>query len=186
MVSPFEIVITRLDDIGAFQFLFPFMIAAALFYGLLRKSRIFGDPQENVAVNAVLALVAAFMVSAYPILVGVNVKQQFATFFFNAVVAILTVASGLMIAGMFFEGDLSKQISTKLGRLLGPILILGLLVGGGIVVASGFISVFIPQNLFSGPSAIPPDVLLTIAVLAVMGVILAVVVVPFGRGEKKT
>ncbi len=188
MASPFEIVITRLRDIGAFQFLFPFMITAAVFYGLIRKSQIFGKPEENVAVNAVVALTAAFMVWAYPILVGVDIEKQLSTFFFNASVSILTMVVGVMIAGIFFKPDLAGQLSEKFktGKLFGIILLFGILVGGAVVFSSGLITVFLPQSLFTGPTALPSDVILTVALLAVLAVILIAIIAPFGGGGKSS
>ncbi len=188
-LSPFELVITRLDSFGAFQFLFPFMIAAAVFYGLLRRGKIFGEPAQNVAVNAVVALLAAFMVSAYPILAGVDVKAQFATFFFNSVVAILTVVVGLMLAGMFFEEDIAKQISAKLGgKILGPALIIGIVVAVAIFVSSGLVNVFIPSGLFGGSGgvsgpAISEETILTLGALGMLGIIMFLIVNPTGFGK---
>ena len=185
MASPFETVILRLQEIGAFQFLFPFMITAAVFYGLLRKSQLFGKPEDNIAVNAVVSLTIAFMVWAYPILVGVSVEKQFSTFFFNAAVSIITVIVGLMIAGLFFEPDLAAGISKKLksGKWFGTILLFGILIGGGIVVSSGLIGVFFPPNLLQG---ISQDVVLTAALMGVVGIILLALIIPFGGGGSKT
>ncbi len=185
MASPFETVITRLQDIGAFQFLFPFMLTAAVFYGLIRKSHIFGKPEENVAVNAVVALVAAFMVWAYPILAGVDIETQLSTFFFNAAVSILTIVVGLMVAGLFFPPNLAEEIGKRLkgGKSLGAILVFGILIGGGILFSSGLITVFFPQTLFSGPTALPSDVILTVALLGVLAVILVAIIAPFGGGK---
>ena len=182
MVSPFETVILRLRDLGAFQFLFPFMLTAAVFYGLIRKSQVFGKSEENVAVNGVVALVAAFMVWAYPILSGVNVETQLSTFFFNAVVAILTIVVGLMIAGLFFKPDLAGQLSEKFksGKLFGVILLFGILIGGGIVVSSGLVTIFIPSNLFGSGVGLSEDAILTIALLGVLAAIMVAIIVPFG------
>ena len=58
MSDLFVDVIKKLQDIGAFNFLFPYILTSAIFYGLLRKSQIFGKPDENVAVNGVIAIVA--------------------------------------------------------------------------------------------------------------------------------
>lgn len=168
MVSPFEIVITRLRDIGAFEFLFPFMLTAAIFYGLLRRSQIFGMPEKNVAVNAVVALVAAFMVWAYPILIGVNVEKQFSQFFFSGVVVLLTIMLGLLASSMVFPEGIGKVLSEKYkGGLVIAFVIFGLLIAFGIVVSSGLINIFFPQSLVGG---ISQDVILTIIVVVLLAV----------------
>ena|SRR3972149_4426547 len=184
MPSPFETVVQRLWDIGFFQYLLPFMISAAIFYGLLRKSQIFGEPGANVAVNAIIALGAAFMVIAYPVLVGVSIEKQFATFFFNAAISILTIVVGLMLASMFFGKDVASEIGEKLktGRGWGIVLLFGVLVGGGVLFSSGLINVFFPVGV-GGISGLSEETVLTIAALIVVGIILVAIVAP-GAGKK--
>jgi len=189
MASPFETVILKLKDLGAFQFLFPFMLTAAVFYGLLRKSQVFGEPEKNIAVNAVVALVAAFMVWAYPILSGVNVETQLSTFFVNASIAMLTVVVGLMIAGLFFKPDLVGQISATLNtsRKLSIVIIFGILVGGAVLLSSGLVTVFIPSGIFGDVSGgLSQDTILTIAVLVVVAVVMVAIIAPFGGGKKES
>ena len=182
MASPFEIVIGRLRDIGAFQFLFPFLLTAAIFYGLLRRSQVFGPPERNVAVNGVVALVAAFMVWAYPGLIGVNIEKQLSQFFFSGVVVLLTVMVGLLVSGMFLKKSLGEVIEEKFkGNMFVSLLILGGLLSIGIVISSGLLDVFFPQTIAGG---IPQDVVLTIIVV----VLLAVTVLGLaglGMGEEK-
>jgi hypothetical protein len=146
MPSGLEIVLINLNRMGFFAFL-PFLLTSAIFYGLLRRSKLFGEPEKNVVVNAVVALVAAFMVWAYPIITGTSIEeyqQFFSTFFFKGTIAALTVAIGLIIAGMFFPekgigGTLEERLKGKFGI---GIVILGLLIGTGILFASGATSFF--------------------------------------------
>ena len=142
MASPFETIILRLKDLGAFEFLFPFMLTAAIFYGLLRKSKLFGEPERNVVVNATVALVAAFMVWSYPILAGVSIQQQLATFMFQSLVALLVVMVGLMAAAFFGEkiGLSEKQLSVAILIMVG-------LVGGAVLFSSGLASIFFPSGM---------------------------------------
>jgi len=141
MASPFETIILRLKDLGAFEFLFPFMLTAAIFYGLLRKSKLFGEPERNVVVNATIALVAAFMVWSYPILTGVSIQQQLATFMFQSLVALLIVMVGLMAASFFGEriGLSEKQLSIAILIMVG-------LIGGALLFSSGLASLFFPEG----------------------------------------
>lgn len=153
MASPFETVILRLGDLGFFQFVLPFLLTAAIFYGLLRKSKVFGEPQENVAVNAIVALVAGFMVWAYPILAGVDIQTQFSTFIFQATLAMFAIMVGVLIAGMFLPADLPAKVgeAVKGGKGVGIIIIGGILIVGGLVFSSGLGKIFIPAGLFGGP-----------------------------------
>lgn len=80
MVDPITDLILTLHSIGFFRFLIPFIVSFAIFYGLLRRSRIFGEPEKNIAVNATIALSAAFLVSAAPILVGIDITKYISSF----------------------------------------------------------------------------------------------------------
>jgi len=80
MANPFETVILNMRETGMFQFMLPFMLSSAIFYGLLRKSQIFGDPARSVTVNAVVALVASFMIWASPIILGIDIETRLASF----------------------------------------------------------------------------------------------------------
>jgi len=185
MVSPFETVILNLQKMGAFQFLFPFMITAALFYGLLRRSKLFGEPNENVAVNGVVALIAAFMVWAYPILGGVNVETQLASFFFNGMVAMMTVIVAILIGGMFLppETSFGKSLSDKLGGKVGIGVVFGIIVAILLLISSGLINAFFPASLTASLSS---DVVMTavVMIILVLGVLL-IVGLP-GGGKKST
>jgi hypothetical protein len=145
MPSGLEIVLINLNRMGFFAFL-PFLLTSAIFYGLLRRSKLFGEPEKNVVVNAVVALVAAFMVWAYPIITGTSIEeyqQFFSTFFFKGTIAALTVAIGLIIAGMFFPQTIGTSLEKSLqGKLGVGIVILGLLIGVGVLLASGATSFF--------------------------------------------
>jgi len=182
MVSPFEIVILNLQKIGAFRFLFPFLLTSAIFYGLLRKSRLFGKPEENVAVNAVVAIVAAFMVWSYPILVGVNVETILSTFFFQGTLAMVIVIIGLLIVGMFVEPG--KTLGEKIGsKTWIGILVFGLLVAFGLFFTSGVSNFFFPSGV--GGIGISEDMITSIVVLIILGAIIVGVVWFTGKEEKK-
>ncbi len=62
MVNSFLTVAQRLHELGFFNFVLPWFIVAAVFYGLLRKSKVLG---EGIAVNGVVSLTAAFFVWGY-------------------------------------------------------------------------------------------------------------------------
>ncbi len=146
MTNGLETVLINLNRMGFFAFL-PFLLTAAIFYGLLRRSKLFGEPEKNVVVNATVALVAAFMVWAYPIITGTSIQeyqQFFSTFFLKGTIATVTIVIGLVIAGMFFpEEGIGKVLKNKLEGKFGiGIVLFGLLIGGGVLLASGASSFF--------------------------------------------
>jgi hypothetical protein len=152
MKTPFEIVILRLRELGAFQFFFPFILTAAIFYGLLRKSKLFGPPEENVVVNGIVALVAAFMVWSYPILTGVSIEKQLSIFMFQSTITMLTVLVGLLIVSFFTPPELPKVLTEKLGRGVIGILAIAILVGIGIFFASGLSAFIFPKEVAKIPA----------------------------------
>lgn len=167
MPDIFTPVIQKLGEIGAFKFLFPYLLTSAIFYGLLRKSQVFGKPEENVAVNAVVALVASFMVWAYPVLGGVDIQTQLSAFFTQGIVITLAFMIGLMIIGMFFPPDLSKYLADNLfkGNKAWSIVIIGLAFAFFILGTSGLWSALVNPQAFAG---VPSDVLMTIAVIVLL------------------
>jgi hypothetical protein len=182
MADPFETVILNMQRLGFFKFLFPYMLTAAIFYGLLRKSQIFGPPERNITVNGIVALVAAFMVWSYPIISGVDIQLQLSTFFVQGTIAVLVVMVGLMITGMFAPANLPEHLSKKFGgKMWGGILVLGLLIGAGVFVSSGLMNVFFPSAMLE---EIPSDMIWTAVFLVFMVIIVVAIVFAVGREEK--
>lgn len=177
----FRNAIFKLQEIGAFNFLFPYLLTTAIFYGLLRKSKIFGEPDRNVAVNAVIALVSAFMVWAFPILRGVDVETQLSTFFMQGMVVILVLMVGLMLVGMVLPEDLPNKLWEKWKDKSGMptvILILSIVIGVVIFVTSGLIGIFLTPDVLA---TIPSDVLLVLGVIIVLVIPLFWIMSPGGK-----
>lgn len=189
MPDVFTIVIKKLQELGAFNFLFPFMLTTAIFYGLLRRSKIFMmtkkeyvtidretkekkeyDVEVGSAVNAVVAVIAGFMVWAYPILTGVNVERHLSVFFMQGAIVTLIFVIALMILGMFMKPDLSEQLHEILfkdGKLgLSAILIISIGIGVLVFVTSGL------MGLITGPVVaridLNNDTVLTIVTLGLL------------------
>ncbi|MCS7134922.1 MAG: hypothetical protein NZ893_00580 [Candidatus Aenigmarchaeota archaeon] len=166
MADIFKNVILKLADIGAFNFLFPFILTSAIFYGLLRKSKIFGESEKNVAVHAVIALSAAFMVWAFPILRGIDVQTQLSTFFMQGMVVMLVLMIGLMTIGMVAPEDLPKFLWEKIqNRPTTTLIFIAIGVGVIVFLTSGLISIFITPDMIS---TIPTEVLTMIGVFLIM------------------
>jgi len=166
MPDIFTAVIERLRDIGAFNFLFPYMLTTAIFYGLLRKSQVFGKPEENAAVNAVIAMIAAFMVWSYPVIAGINIETHLIYFFTQGIVVMLTFMFALLIAGMFLPPDLPKHLSEGLlkGNKAAGIIIVGLFFGFVIVMSSGLWNAVLGPGLLEVSS----DIFITILVIIIL------------------
>ena len=101
---------------GIFHFYLPFVLVFAIFYGLLTKSKVFGDPKQDktaVRLNAIISLVAALYVIGFtPVGVQlISFADYLATLFTDAAVVIVTLLVFLMILWMLIPiktAELSK------------------------------------------------------------------------------
>jgi len=185
MTDPFAMTVIKLKEMGFFHLLL-YILSTAVFYGLLRKTQIFGPPERNVAVNATVSFVAAFMVLAVPILRGIDIVGQFEMFFVQSLVALLITMVGVMIAGMVFPPDLPGHLAKvfeKKGGFWAIILIGGIIVGIIVLVTSGMTNVFFPEGgAFAG---ISEDLLITIGTILALLITIAVITFFVSKGEKK-
>lgn len=176
MVDPFAMTIIKLKDMGFFHILL-YMLSTAVFYGLLRKTQIFGPPEKNIAVNATVAFVAAFMVLAVPILRGVPIVDQFEMFFVQSLAALLVVMFATMVVGMFAPHDLPGHLTKVLGKsgYWAMFVVGGLVVGIVVLVTSGMINIFFPEGGAPG-LGISEDLLTTIGVVFIFVIAIGVIV----------
>jgi len=194
----FTIAIKKLQEMGAFNFLFPFMLTTAIFYGLLRKSKVFtakkdlfdanlkkiGEIEVSESVNAVVALIAGFMVWTYPILSGVNIEQQLSTFFLHGLIVTLVLLVVMMIMSMFMPPDLPTELQKQFlkGGTVGVVLVAVVVIGVIIFLTSGLI------NLIAGPIFasidLGNDTVMTIVVLGLL--ILPIIFIFRGSGTITT
>jgi hypothetical protein len=178
MPDIFTPVILQLKEIGAFNFLFPFFLTSAIFYGLLRKSQIFGPAEKNTAVNSIISLVASFMVWAFPVIQGVNIEAQLSAFFMQGLAVSLVFMVALMLSGMIFKENLSEQLSQILQGNKGlTILLIAIGLGMVIFVSSGLFNLIISPDILS---SIPTDVLLALGVIILL--ILPLLLITSGGG----
>jgi hypothetical protein len=184
MTSALETLLINLNRMGFFAFL-PFLLTSAIFYGLLRRSKIFGEPEKNIVVNATVALVAAFMVWAYPIITGTSIEeyqQFFSSFFLKGTIATLTVVIGLIIANMFFPEGFGVTLNEKLkGKFIVGIIMFGLLVGAAVFFASGALTFFGIKEGEGIDMDLVYSIIFLIAFIGIIGALLWLT----GKGEKK-
>ena len=188
LANPFELVILRLNDLGFFQFLLPFTLTSAIFYGALRKSQLFGEAEKNVAINAVISLVASLLVWSAPIILGIDLQTSLATFFVQGLAATLVIMISLIIVGMFAPEGLSNKLTEKLGsKYLGVVLVIGLLIGFGLFISSGLINIIVPGGFGGGAGVgIDQDTLMVVAfaILMVLTIVFIVGGTSIGKGGK--
>ena len=175
MASFFETAILKLQELGFFKFFLPFLLTAAIIYGGLRRAQLFGDPDKNIAVNAVVAFVISLFVWAAPIILGIDIEAKLSSFFIQGFAVSLIVLFGLILAGMFFPPDFAKSLSERIKApfFWGGIVVVALIVFGVILVSSGLSTLLFPRGIGVG---IPSGTFGTIAVLLVLVVSIFVIV----------
>jgi hypothetical protein len=87
---------------GVFHFYLPFVLVFAIFYGLLTKSKVFGDDKLSKRLNAIISLIAALYVIGFtPIGTQlISFADYLAVLFTDAAVVIVTLLVFLMILFM--------------------------------------------------------------------------------------
>lgn len=136
-------------ELGIFQFYLPFIITFAVIYGILDKSKIFGDKAKNI--NLIISLSASLFVMAFT-----PVGPAFITFstfisnlFAGTLLIVLTIIAFLIIASMLFF-PLTGKDKMDFGNSAKLIVLVAAILGVGVFVSSGGLSVFPGINLGPG------------------------------------
>jgi hypothetical protein len=144
MSSAIETVVTRLLDIGFYDFLI-FILALPLFFALLKKTKILGD---NTAVNGLVAFVGAFLVFSFPIITGTSLTFQFSTLFAQAAMFVMIFVVAFLVASFFYP-DLLGILKAKFTSR--SMLIVGILIGLTVAITSGLLPAVLTAT--SSPNA---------------------------------
>jgi len=167
MQSPFQLVIEKLASLGVFSFLLPWILTAAVFWGLLKKSGMFGP-----FVNAVIALTTSFFIWGYfTTSYAIEIGTPLSTFIIQGSVIILVFLFGLIAASMFYPKFPEILAEKKSSNMIW--VFLGIFVGG-LFFTSGLYRI-----LSAGPATgIQSDVitLTTILVALIIGILILVAV----------
>lgn len=140
-----EYLINMGKEAGLFQYYLPFVIFFSIFYGLLVKSKIFGEQGRNISI--IIALGAALYVMASPM--GSQISEFLATFLPQTGVVLTTILAFGMILFLLFPilGMEQKFEVEKFGKYL---IVFGGLVAFGVFITSGGFDVFISSSGLGG------------------------------------
>lgn len=173
-------VVSTLKEIGVFEFYLPFIMVFAILFGLLIKTKVFGD-QRGIAI--VIALAAAGFIMIYTP-VGITFSQFLAKFVGGAIAVILTfvvlIVLVSMISGAGFFPDMWNEIFK--GNMLWLLLAFIALIVVGVFISSGGTAIFpglniAPSQLFSSLGGL--DITTLSIIFLVVG--LALIIFIFGR-----
>lgn len=141
MSDPITDLMLTLHNFGFFRFIIPFMITSAVFYGLLRKSKLFGEPKENVAINATIAISAAFLVSAAPIIAGIDITSYLSGFLIYMTFVIIAIITIFFLPFIFKPSlsELGVSINKKVFIIIFFIVLSIFLITGILIFRSMFV-----------------------------------------------
>lgn len=171
MVSPFQLVVEKLVELGFYEYFFPFIITTAIFYGLLKKSAVLGG---SAVINGLVALCAGFLIFGFPFIAGVSLAGPFAGFFTQATVFILIFGLGMLIASLFYP-NLQEWLASVFVRRTTLWTMLGL--GVALFVTSGLVTVitgFLYRPPAPGVPFIPADLVILASALVIFIILLMI------------
>lgn len=188
-MATFADVVANLQDIGIFKFFLPFILMFAIFYGLLSKTKIFGDQKDDpqvVKINAIVSFVAAMFIMIFPttnsfVMGGVDFAidtflGQFvggALIFFVVIIVFLMVL--FMIASPFAPKDKDGKPNLQWEKIAPVAAIVGVVLIGALFLSSGGSQLFPGLNLNLQPIFIQsptfdPSLIAMVLVIAVMAI----------------
>ncbi|MDI3474113.1 MAG: hypothetical protein PWR30_436 [Candidatus Woesearchaeota archaeon] len=122
--SPFSSAIELLDNLGAFDTLFPFLLIFTLVYAILERSKVLGadkdEPKHNL--NAMVAFVMAFLTIASP---GIISFLNFMTVWIVVIFLTIVFLTFLIFA---VNQDTEKAMKSKPFRITIVSVIVGLVI----------------------------------------------------------
>jgi len=132
-------IVPFLKDIGIYEYYLPFVILFSLIFGLLTKSKIFGEDKKSKNLNVIISLAAAFYIMAYSPL-GVTLTQFFANLFTELAVMLVTILAFMMIVALLIPiTGKEKMEFPKAAKYIG---LFGVLIAAGIYLSSGGMAIF--------------------------------------------
>jgi len=159
MPDLFRPIAEKLIELGFLGFFLPWLITAAIFWGLLKKSKLF----DSIIINTILALSASFFLWGY--LIGptaIEIGGPLSIFMAQVSVLILVIVFGLVAASMFYP-DLSKTLGETFKTRSAMYIMIALFFG--LFFTSGLYRILIPEDVFTGSQG---DVYTLILILAIM------------------
>jgi hypothetical protein len=172
MPDIFEPVIRKLFDIG-FGNVIIFFLSSAIFYALLRKTRILGDSEM---INGTVAVLTAFMIGFwFPIFTGTTLVTSMSAFFAQATTVLIFIIVGFLMAGIFYPdlaGMLAEQFKHRTTLYVMLALAIMLFITSGLV--SSLWSAVVTPRKPGEPAGASPDIYLIGAALILFIVVLLV------------
>lgn len=170
MANTFDAVFSRLTSLGFFDIAI-FMLVTAIFYGLLRKSKILG---ESPVVIGTVSLSIGLLLIAFRFVTGMNILTPLATMFAQWTSVLLIFLFGFIGASLFYPDMLSWLPKAFHSR---GMLVILIVIGLAIMITSGLVTTFLAtssQPTPPGTIPIPTDTIIIIAGVIIFMVLIIV------------
>ncbi len=175
MVNPFQIIAERLASLGVFSFFLPWIITAAVMWGLLKRSKMFDQ-----TINAILSIAVSFFLWGYLARTAFDIGAPLGAFITQGFVLILVFVFGLVGASMFYP-----KFSDTLAEVFKGSWVIWMFIGlffGVLFFTSGLYTVLFPTGPGTGVQADVQSMIIMLVAL-IIG-ILILVGVQRGVGKK--
>jgi hypothetical protein len=147
MENIMETVVSKLLEVGFYDLLI-FVIALALFYGILKKIKFF---EGSTVINAALAFAISFLIFGFPVIMNFSLVLPLARFFTTSFVFVIVFLVGMLVASFFYP-DLPKFLTEHFKTR--TMISVGMAIGVAVAVISGIAGILYAAPP-KGPSTLP-------------------------------
>lgn len=123
-------------ELGIFQFYLPFIILFAILYGLLNKSKIFGEKAK--AINVIISLAFSFFVMEYAL--AAPLEEFFAQFAGTTMAVLVGILGFLMVTYLLLAVVGGKF--PEPGKYVKYVVLIGIILAVGAYISSGGAVIF--------------------------------------------
>jgi hypothetical protein len=157
---------------GIYDFFLPFILAFAIFYGLLSKTKVFGNPTEKAprTINLVISLGLALYITLFVLLPNnISISTFLARYFGSSMIIILGLIGFLMVFYLMMN-ILKPGADWDWTRWGWIILIIAVIFVVGIFISSGGGNIIPGFKLLN--ISIDPGILAVIVVIILTGLVI--------------
>lgn len=175
MVTPSENLVTNLLNLGAYDIIL-FAFFAALFYAVLRKTKILGD---SPVLLGVISLGLSFLIFGFPVITGAgSLLFNFTTFFTQIGVIGVVFLVAFLLASFFYPNMpemLAKSFTHRSALVAMIALVIVLFLTSGLVQVFWQATLSPPSNSISSKAApIPQNILLFVAGISIFMIMIII------------
>ena len=124
------------------EVILPFVLIFTIVFGVLQKSKIFGDKKKQI--DAIVALVIGLFVISFAKAIGIIVQLSA----FLAVALVVVIVFLLLVGAFTKEGDVDKVFSNSMRKLIGIPVIIAFFIA--VIYIAGIWDYILEKNFFFG------------------------------------